>query len=104
MKWIVYYYSINEKQIKTFNIFNHDSFNKEVKEHLRKSKTKKEFEKKLNSTLLYYYWSKCEWEVLIVPWVGEKDVSIKIDIYSQVKNNWEIFVDYVWGCKSSIPK
>lgn len=44
----------------------------------------------------YYFWSKCEWEIIICPWVGKAD-DIKIDVYDQLMLNWDKFVDYVWS-------
>ena len=34
MEWNVYYHSINSKEIKTFNIFNHGGFNQDVEKYL----------------------------------------------------------------------
>ena len=42
---------------------------------------------------MYYFWSKCEWEVLISPWVGGNDEEIKVDVAWQIMNNWDVFVD-----------
>lgn len=51
------------------------------------------------SEWMYYFWSKCEWEVLLTSWVhgGRDDApELKIDVYYQLKMNWDHFVDYVW--------
>lgn len=101
MKWNVFYYNINKRKIETFNIFDHYSFLKYVKKHLKECNIKEDFANKLKSELQYFFWAKSEWEVIIAPWVGgdrEKD-AIKIDVYAQVMNNWEIFVDYCWSCR-----
>lgn len=45
---------------------------------------------------MYYFWSKTEWEVIVSPWVG-KGGDEKIDVYDQLKLNWDKFVDYVWS-------
>lgn len=101
LSWNVYYYSINSRKIKVFNIFDHGGFNKEVKEHLQKCETKEEFAQKIKSSLMYFFWSKCEWEVLVTAWVGRRDdQKLKIDVYDQVMNNWDVFVDYTWGFKN----
>ena len=68
--------------------------------------TKDIYPAKLKSELLYYFWSKSEFEVIIAPWVGgdkDKD-SVKIDVYDQVMNNFEVFVDYVWNNKEELLK
>lgn len=106
MKWYVYYYNINKRKIDIFNIFEHGGFVKYAKEHAQTYKTKEEFAERLKSELLYYFWSKAEWEVIVAPWVGgdkEKD-SVKIDVYDQVMNNFEVFADYVWNNKEELLK
>jgi hypothetical protein len=78
---------------------------------------------------MYYFWSKYEYEVVVTtfpPYITmdeldnlnkereahkEKygrdyviinvnpDTGAKIDIYAQVMNNWDVFLDYVWSSK-----
>lgn len=47
-------------------------------------------EERLRSECMYYFWAKCEWEVVVSGWPNEK-VSRKIDIYEQLLANWDIF-------------
>lgn len=95
MKWNVYYHDINARKIKTYNIFDHGGFRRDVEQDLHRCKVRAEFEKLLKSNLMYYFWSKCEWEILISPWVGDAE-TIKVDVYDQVMLNWDEFVDYCW--------
>ncbi len=72
----------------------------DIEKAFKKCKTKEEFAEALRHSLMYYFWSKCEWEVLISPWFGSRNTKdIKVDVYWQIKNNWEIFVDYVWNSR-----
>ena len=65
---------------------------------LLKCTEKEAFAEELRRSLFYYYCCKCEWEVVIGPWCGDRDTKeIKVDVYMQVMNNWDIFVDYVWN-------
>lgn len=98
MKWNAYYYDYNGNQIKSFNIFDHWKFREDVEKDLNKYKDREEFAKALRGHLFYYFCSKCEWEVLISPWAGkrEPDATVKIDVYDQVMQNFEQFLDYVW--------
>lgn len=64
----------------------------------KKYKTKEEFAKKLDSIMRYYFWNRCEHEVIIAPWVGNAK-EMKIDVYDQLHMNWDKFVDYVWNFK-----
>lgn len=100
LKWYAYYHDWNSDKIRPYNIFNHGSFREDVEKYLKKYKNKEEFAERLKSSLMYYFWSKCEWEVVITPWISRKDTKdIKIDVYDQVMNNWDVFLDYVWNSK-----
>lgn len=129
LEWIVYRYDFNKREIVEFNIFNHYRFKEDVNKDLKKCKTREEFAKKLKSNLMYYFWSKYEYEIVISSFpiyikkeelnrlnehfknntekyghepysIGVRpDVSSKIDIAEQVMLNFEIFVDYVWSHK-----
>ena len=98
--WNVIYHNVNRDELGVWNVFDHGRFREDVSKELKKCKTKEEFAEKLRGDLFYYYCSKCEWEVLVSPWCGsKKEPTIKIDVYWQVMNNWEIFLDYVWNSK-----
>ena len=100
MKWVVYYHEFNGDKIKVFNIFDHSGFATDVKKYLKKYEVKEEFAEQLRRSLFYYFCSKCEWEILISAWVGSRDSKpIKVDVYEQVMNNWDVFLDYVWNSK-----
>lgn len=96
MEWNVYYHDFNHQKIVTYNVFNHGSFNKEINQLSQKNFDKSEFKEQLKIIAMYYFWSKTEWEVIISPWVGKGDDE-KIDVYDQLKLNWDKFVDYVWS-------
>lgn len=97
MKWIVFVHDINRDQIKTFNVFDHGGFKKDILSHLEKCKTRDGFAEAARRSLSYYFRCKSEWEILISPWLGcRKTEPVKIDVYQQVMNNWDIFVDYLW--------
>ena len=105
LKWYVYYHSINSQKIKTYNIFDHYGFVKDVEKYFKKYKNKEEFVDKLKSSLMYFFWSKSEWEIIISPWCGGRNTKeVKIDVYDQVMNNWEVFADYVWNSKIHRPR
>ena len=100
MEWNVFYHDSNKQEIITFNIFKHYAFNDNVQKLLKKYKDKNEFAEKLKRELMYYFWSKSEYEIIISPWCGGRDTKdIKVDIYTQVMNNWSIFLEYVWNSK-----
>ena len=129
LEWNVFYHDINKNKITTKNIFNHWKFNEDVQKSLKKFKDKDEFAEQLRRDLMYYFWSKYEHEVVITsfpPYIKTNELDrlndernlcreknkrdpiclsvdletgAKIDIYAQVMNNWDIFLDYVWNSK-----
>ena len=100
IEWHVYYHDFNAQKIIKWNIFNHSSFREEVKTLLNDNSIKTEFSEKLRKSLMYYFWSKCEYEIILSPWAGRAD-DIKIDIYDQIIMNFNRFVDYVWSFKEN---
>lgn len=95
MEWYVYYHDSNAKKIIKWNVFEHGTFKNEINKLLKEKVNKEEFAERLKRELMYYFWSRCEYEIILSPWTGEGD-DIKIDIYDQIAMNWDKFVDYVW--------
>lgn len=102
LKWNVFYYDINRNKITTYNIFRHGRFNKYVEEAFEISKTKEEFAEILRRELMYYFWSKAEWELVIeldednhiflIPWCGCRNPEeTKIDITNDTSFDWSGF-------------
>ena len=102
MKWMAYYYSINRDEIKEFNIFDHWRFKEDVQKLAKKRIKKEDFKEKLRRELLYYFWSKCEWELVIEvaennhiflkPWCGCKEPDkVKVDVTNDNSFNWKGF-------------
>lgn len=101
VKWNVINYNINRDQMETLDIFKHYKFDEFVHKHLKKCKTKEEFADKLRSELMYYFWSKAEYEIIvcmeedrvyIVPWVGSRDPEkSKIDVTDDPDFDWKGF-------------
>lgn len=138
--WNVYYGDFNSREIKVYNIFEHFSFYKDCVKAKKKFKEDKDgFAEEVRSSLMYYFWSKCEWEIILSNWPDgelsemrttmklrdaikalqpdnimvhtsalDRDVAVKvypewfkyheekIDVYDQVMNNWDIFINYLW--------
>lgn len=95
-EWYVLYSDSNVRKIVKWNIFNHGTFKREVDKLLKENLTKDDFSEKLRRLLMYYMWSKSEYEIIVSPWVGRAE-DIKIDVFSQVHMNWDRFVDYIWS-------
>lgn len=52
-------------------------------------------EMELRHKCQYYFWAKCEYEVVVTGW-PDMGVEKKIDVYTQLDNNWEIFRNLVF--------
>ena len=101
--WNVIYHNINGQRIETFNVFKHGGFIADIEKDLKRCSSKEEFAEPLRRSLFYYFGSKTEWEIIISPWCGGKDCKdVKIDVYRQVMNNWDIFLDYVCRINSQM--
>lgn len=98
LEWNVYNFDYRTHKIDTFNIFTHGGFIEDYKKAIKKYKTKSEFEEEIEHNVMYWFWSKSEYEVIISPWISRGD-DVKIDVYDQLKLNWDTFVDYLWNNK-----
>ena len=118
LEWNVYYHDFNGRKIDTYNIFNHGTLRIQLAKIARRrtlgedgkrhSITKEEFTKELRGWLMYCYWSKAEWEVIIGPWISNQEEfdkeSVKIDVFDQIMLNFGILADYVWDHISEVRK
>jgi len=101
--WNVIHQSINRDSIEPWNVFNHGGFMEDITKAFKKYKdNKEEFLAKVRSSLMYYYWSKCEWEVIltkqdgqmiITPWVGGHNEDISLDVTAAESFDWFGFYD-----------
>ena len=67
--WNVYVSDFNRGKIDTFNIFNHHSFYDDCAKARRKFHGDKDgFAEEVRKSLMYYFWSKCEWEIILSHW------------------------------------
>lgn len=94
--WYVFKEDWGNKAIKTFNIFRHTHFREDCKKAFKKYKNDiPAIQKEIKSILMYNYWCKCEYEIVITSFPPKEDVGEKVDIYSQVMMNWDIFFNYL---------
>lgn len=102
LSWFVTYYDINADKIECYNILKHrEDFIKKLK---KKCDTKEEFAEKLRREMMYRFWSKCEWELIIeiddnnriwlIPWVGCRNPeNVRIDVTDKEDFDWKNFAD-----------
>ena len=103
LEWNVIKYDINNKKLVKFNIFNHYSFYEDVKKLLKQYKNKNEFAEELKKDLMYYFWCKAEYEILISGLFSkDPNETEKIDIYDQITLNYDRFVNYILDNKNEV--
>lgn len=97
LEWDVFRHDINARKITTTNIFIHSAFKKECLKAFNECNGDKfYFEAEVKKSLMYYFWCRSEYEVLVTELFEPPKVMEKIDIYTQVRLNWKRFIDYVW--------
>ena len=67
IEWYVLYSDSNARKIVKWNIFKHGTFKREVDKLLKENLTKDDFSEKLRRLLMYYMWSKSEYEIIVSP-------------------------------------
>ena len=104
LAWWVYVGSFNDKEIRKHNVFDHYRFYQDCRKNYKKYKNnREEFLEAVRKDLGYYYWGKCEWEVVIQHWPPRKDFKdIKVDVYEQIRMNWDAFADYLWNNRKEL--
>lgn len=96
------YSKYNEDQIvknikKVLDKYNVDysKLTKQFKQHAYRDIAFEAYEQILDRECMYHYWSKCEWEVIVSAWPPRDGSDKKIDVYSQLKANWDLFKNIV---------
>ena len=125
LTYYVYVENINKRKIEKYNVLN-DGIIEELLKRVDKFSDKKQFAETLEQIIMYHYWSRSEWEIILTDWpphmkteelsklnsevdkyqkdYGHDPYSLtvnlstaeKIDVYDQVMMNWNIFIDYAW--------
>lgn len=96
--WNVFFYDFNKRRIVPYNIFDHASFREDCKKHAKKyAQDPEKFAEEVKHELHYYFWCKCEYEIILSGWPPkEDDDGRKVDICQQVLLNWDVFIAWLW--------
>lgn len=88
---------MNADKIKIVNIFDFHTVQDFIKRQkkVKPIPTREQFAESLRREIMYHFWSRSEFEIVISAWCGGK-AEEKVDIYGQLNNNWELFVDLAY--------
>ena len=130
LEWNVYIERNNK--IEVHNIFEHVRFMNDLV-YMKKYTTFTQFEKEVELSLMYFYWGKSEWEIVITtfpPYIDNEELenlnkerdeciknfgrfiktyvnletSEKVDVYRQIRMNWKPFIHYLWNNRKLIKR
>lgn len=96
LSYNVWIWNINHDALEQYDVV--PRFVESIKRYIKpkdRPQTKKDLEKILESDAHYYFWSKCEYEMVIHGWPTRENDQ-KVDVYGQLQLNWPIFVDFFW--------
>lgn len=85
----------NIKKVLDKHNVDYSKLNKLFKQHAYRDIAFETYDQILDRECMYYYWSKCEWEVIVSAWPPRDGSDKKIDVYYQLKANWEQFKNIV---------
>ena len=100
--WNVFIFDMNTNELKEYNIFKHGNFLKSIlkdaeEEYGENLPDYEKFKERVRRELQYYFWAKCEWELVMSPWPPhEDDKDKKIDVYEQIMLNFDQFYKYLY--------
>lgn len=99
--------NFNSGLIEEYNVFNHTRFIQGCQEaYVNYSDDFEKFSEEIKFKLMYNFGYKCEYEVIISHWppCENKDrfQDRKIDVYTQVMLNWDIFIKYLWDNREAL--
>lgn len=101
LNWNVYWYNQNIDAIESFNVFSHRGFHRAVLDIFNAYQHMDEFETAIEKEAMYCFWCKAEYEV-VVRGLFQYKAGRKIDIYDQLKLNWDKFIEYLWDAYQDV--
>lgn len=104
LKWNVLYYNCNANKIETYNVVGGSYFLDVLKRMMKKYRDKNDFAETLKSEMMYRFWSRAEWELIIeitednhiflTPWCGcSESEKAKIDVTNNTDFDWKGFAE-----------
>ena len=126
MKWNVILQDTTTRKFQPYNIFEYRDFRLSMENLFKKQYPEERFLKELDLEIHYFFWAKIEWEIFIATrsnYIDKEEINRiiseyhvnrppeqefperigvnvmkyqKIDVYRQLRDNWERFSEYIW--------
>lgn len=91
-KFNVIIFDINNNKFIYYDIIN--PLVQWYKDSKKKLSTYEEFKNFIINKSQYYWWAKCEWEIILSDWPNQ-ETNEKVDVYKQVMANIDIITEIV---------
>lgn len=93
--WNVWIWDFNTDKIELYDVVPRFEAAIKAMKPKNRPKTKEELEHALDSEARYMFWAKCEYEMIVTGWPKRKNEE-KVDVYRQLRTNWNVFVNCYW--------
>lgn len=96
LNWYAFYWDCNSNSLERTDVIHSDLID-EVKKAIKKSQDFNQIKEIIRRDLMWHYWSKSEWEVLVsdLHLHTPKHRIEKIDIYYQLEPNLDRITEYM---------
>ena len=100
LHWLVFAEDFNAQRIIQYDVFSHIGFVKDLQTAARVYAdgviTQSEFLNLVHDSLRYFFWAKCEHEILVTGLFDHDGrEAAKIDVFTQIDMNWDRFAEYL---------
>lgn len=89
--------AVRNNKVVNWNVFDHWNFYEDFQKWLKDTDNIDDFEYEMERETRYYFWSRCEYEIVVRDMFDQAEK--KVDIYSQLRANWDRFISYLWSFK-----
>lgn len=102
---LVWWVLLPDNTRKKFNIFDSYGFRQYLMNLKAVQKKQQDIDLKdsVKGGLMYQFWGRCEYELVIRPFVGHTNSEYKIDVWEQVEMNFEHFYEYLMSHWNKVP-
>mgnify|MGYP006956373925 FL=1 len=94
LNWYAFYWDFNSNSLERTDVLHSDLIDK-VKKAIKKGQDFNQIKDLIKCDLMWHYWSKSEWEVLVSDLQSHDNKVEKIDVYYQLAPNLDRITEYM---------